>query len=137
VSNLLGLLRYLPLQLATTKFQMPQEGLAAITHKEAGRAMVMQIDGNFTDHAVKSFEDEATRFLAQEWSLVLDLHATSYVGADALGCLVNLSGMMKRQRQELWLTGVSPSLRRVLKASRLGGHFRQAPKVADAIRRLG
>jgi len=98
---------------------------------------VMEIDGNFTDHVVKSFEDEAMGLLAQEWSLVLDLRATSYVGADALGCLVSLSGHMRKQRQELWLTGVSPSLRRVLKASRLAGHFRQAPRVADALRRLG
>jgi N-acetylglucosaminyldiphosphoundecaprenol N-acetyl-beta-D-mannosaminyltransferase len=137
VSNLVGLARYLPLQLATTKFQLPQEGHATVARRDAGRAMVLEIDGNFTGHVVKSFEDEAMELLAEEWSLVLDLHATSYVGADALGCLVTLSGHTRKQRQELWLTGVSPSLRRVLKASRLGGHFRQAPRVADALRRLG
>jgi hypothetical protein len=39
-------------------------------------------------------------------------------------------------KREVWLIGLSPFLRRVVRAAHLGSSFRMAPHVAEALRRI-
>lgn len=135
-NNAVGLLRYLTVQLVATLAQAKQSSQAQITKEEVGPAVVIQVKGNLTGTVLPHFETEVTEAVLSGSHVVLDLSHTAYIGPDALGSLIRLMSVAQRWRRELWLAGLRPFLRRVVRATQLGSSFRIAPKVADALRRL-
>jgi N-acetylglucosaminyldiphosphoundecaprenol N-acetyl-beta-D-mannosaminyltransferase len=131
-----GLARYLTAQLAATATQHKRLSLNSITEETIGAATVLRIAGSLTGTPVTGFEQEASLAVGAGHHLVLDLAAATYLGADALGALIHLGNIARRNNRELWLTGLRPFLCRLLQATQLESNFRTAPKVADALRRM-
>jgi anti-anti-sigma factor len=133
---------HLPLELATVAAQGKQRILPQLTVEETGgaetgRVRVMRVSGNFTGPLTKRFAEETQTALAEGADIVLDLSASTYMGSDALGLLIRVAARFRFCRRELWLTGLRPPVIRTLRTSRAGAAIRTAPKVADALRRIG
>ncbi|MFC4534868.1 STAS domain-containing protein [Sphaerisporangium dianthi] len=61
------------------------------------------------------------------WSrLVLDVSGVSFIGAAGLGVLIALQRLARTQHTALYLSGVTPSLHRLLRVTRLEEHFQHA-----------
>jgi N-acetylglucosaminyldiphosphoundecaprenol N-acetyl-beta-D-mannosaminyltransferase len=135
-SNVLGLIRYLPVQMIAIAIQAKRRSQARITNETVGAAKVLRIDGNFTGALLSRFETDARSAIVSGSHLVLDMSATAYIGADALGSLIHLLSTARRRKRELWIAGLHPLLRWVVRAARLDHSIRTAPRVADALRRI-
>ena len=139
--NALGILRHLSLQMLAVSTQPRSSALSRISLFQEDRALVVTLVGQFTGNVVEEFE-QAMANSAEENSdlaldLILDLHLTTSIGADAMGILVDLSIKMRDHGNEIWLVGMRPSLRRLFRTAFLHERlFRLAPKVADALRRI-
>ena len=131
-----GLARYLTAQLAATAAQKKRLSLNSLTGETTGSATVLRVAGNLTGAPVGDLEREARMAVGAGHHLVLDLAATTYLGADALGALIHLANIARRHDRELWLTGLRPFLSRLIQATQVQDNFRIAPKVADALRRM-
>jgi len=131
-----GLARYMTAQLAATAAQERRIALNSITEETIGQATVLRVAGGLAGGPVAGFEEEARLAVVDGHHLVLDLADTAYLGPDALGALIHLGSAAKFHHREMWLTGLRPSLRRLMQATRLESNFRTAPKVADALRRM-
>ncbi len=135
--NALGILRHLSLQMLAVSTQPRSAALSRISLFQEDRALVVTLVGQFTGSVVEEFEDAMAQSSMDDCDLVLDLHLTTSIGADAMGFLVDLSSKMRDQRNEIWLVGMRPSLRRLFRSAFLHKRlFRLAPKVADALRRI-
>jgi len=135
-TNAAGLLRYLPMQVAATAVQTKLSSQAKITKEVVGSATVLRIDGNFTGVPLERLEAEGRDAILSGSHVVLDMSKTVYIGADALGTLLQLLKIARRWKRDLWLTGLDPFLLWVIRAAQLGASFRIAPKVAEALRRI-
>jgi N-acetylglucosaminyldiphosphoundecaprenol N-acetyl-beta-D-mannosaminyltransferase len=131
-----GLAWYLTAQLAATAIQQRRRALNSIREETVGAATVLRVAGSITGSGVPGFEEEARLAVDDGQHLVLDLAATTYLGADALGALIHLGNLARDHHRELWLTGLRPFLRRLIHATQLDSAFRIAPGVADALRRM-
>ncbi len=137
LKNGFGLVLHLPLELATVAAQVKQYSLPELVVEIQGTVRVMRVSGNFTGPLTKRFAEETQLALASGADIVLDLGASTYVGSDALGLLIRIAARFRFCRRELWLTGLRPLVIRALHTSRSGAAIRTAPKVADALRRIG
>jgi N-acetylglucosaminyldiphosphoundecaprenol N-acetyl-beta-D-mannosaminyltransferase len=135
-SNVVGLIRYLPVQMVAIAMQAKRRSQAQITNETVGAAKVLRIDGNFTGALLQRFETDARSAIVSGSHIVLDMSATAYIGADALGALIRLLSTARRWKRELWLAGLHPLLRGVVRAARLDHSIRTAPRVAEALRRI-
>lgn len=139
--NALGILRHLSLQMLAVSTQPRSSALSRISLFQEDRALVVTLVGQFTGSVVEEFEvamaQSADQTSRDSSDLILDLHLTTSMGADAMGILVDLSIKMRDQGNEIWLVGMRPSLRRLFRTAFLHERlFRLAPKVADALRRI-
>jgi len=135
-ANALGILRHLSLQMLAVSTQPRSSALSRISLFQEDRALVVTLVGPFTGSAVEEFEDALAQS-EESCALILDLHLTTSIGADAMGILVDLSTRMRDQGNDIWLVGMRPSLRRLFRTAFLHERlFRLAPKVADALRRI-
>jgi N-acetylglucosaminyldiphosphoundecaprenol N-acetyl-beta-D-mannosaminyltransferase len=134
--NIVGLSRYLPIQIVAIATQAKGCPRTQITNKSVGAAQVFRIEGNFTGELVSRFEADVRSATGGGSHIVLDLSGTTSIGADALGTLVRLLSAARRWKRELWLAGLHGPMRRVLRAAKLGRSFRTAPSVAEALRRI-
>ncbi len=135
-SNALGLLRYLPVQLAAMAMQGKRRQHTQITKEIVGPAIVLHIDGDFTGKLLSRFESDVRSAVLSGSHVVLDMSNTAYIGADALASLIYIMNMARRWKRELWLAGLDRLLIKVVEASRLRLFFRMASKVAEALRRI-
>ncbi|MGA2349500.1 MAG: WecB/TagA/CpsF family glycosyltransferase [Terracidiphilus sp.] len=136
MSNIVGLLRYLPVQLVAMAMQGKRHHEAQITLKVVGPATVMRIDGDFTGALLPQFESDVRSAVLSGSHVVLDMSNTAYIGADALASLIYVMNIARSWKRELWLAGLDRLLAQVVGASRLRVFFRMAPKVAEALRRI-
>ena len=137
--NALGILRHLSLQMLAVSTQPRTAALSRLSLYQEDRALVVSLVGPFTGFVVEEFEEalSLSHSSAVNSALILDLHLTTSIGADAMGVLVDLSSKMRDQNHEIWLVGMRPSLRRLFRTAFLHKRlFRLAPKVADALRRI-
>jgi N-acetylglucosaminyldiphosphoundecaprenol N-acetyl-beta-D-mannosaminyltransferase len=135
--NALGILRHLSLQMLAVSTQPRTSALSRISLYQEDQALVVTLVGPFTGLVVEEFEEALSHSSATSSALILDLHLTTSIGADAMGVLVDLSSKMRDQNHEIWLVGMRPSLRRLFRTAFLHKRlFRLAPKVADALRRI-
>ncbi len=135
-NNALGVLRHLSLQMLAVSTQPRSSALSRISLFQEDHALVVTLVGQFTGPLVADFEDALSE-IDESYALVLDLHLTTSIGADAMGILVDLSIRMRDHGNDIWLVGMRPSLRRLFRSAFLHERlFRLAPKVADALRRI-
>ena len=135
--NALGILRHLSLQMLAVSTQPKTTTLSRISIYQEDRALVVSLVGPFTGIVVEEFEEALSHSSGISSALILDLHLTASIGADAMGVLVDLSSKMRYQNHEIWLVGMRPSLRRLFRSAFLNERlFRLAPKVGDALRRI-
>jgi anti-anti-sigma factor len=135
-SNIVGLLRYLPIQIAAMAMQGDRRQRAQITNEMVGKAIVVRIDGDFTGALLPQFESDIRSAVLSGSHVVLDMSNTAYIGADALASLIYVMNVARSWKRELWLAGLDRLLVKVVGASRLRLFFRLAPKVAEALRRI-
>lgn len=135
-NNLVGLLRYLPVQLAAFAIQPRRRSLAQITTQEVGSTTVLRVEGDFTGALLPRFEAEVRRAVLSRSHVVIDMSGAGYIGADALGSLIHLKNIARVWKRELWLAGLRRLPAWVVRATQLGSSFRIADKVAEALRRI-
>jgi N-acetylglucosaminyldiphosphoundecaprenol N-acetyl-beta-D-mannosaminyltransferase len=135
-SNVVGLLRYLPIQILVTAIRVKRFSPAQITDEYFGTARVLRIHGSFTGALLSGFETDVCGAIASGSHIVLDLSSTTCIGVDGLGTLIRLLTATRRWKRELWLAGLHPFLLRVVRGARLGRSFRMASSVAEALRRI-
>lgn len=135
--NALGILRHLSLQMLAVSTQPRSAALSRISFYQEDRALIVTLVGQFTGAVVEEFEETLSHSGFGDCALILDLHLTTSIGADAMGFLVDMSSKMRDRNNEIWLVGMRPSLRRLFRTAFLHKRlFRLAPKVADALRRI-
>ncbi|MGA2672913.1 MAG: WecB/TagA/CpsF family glycosyltransferase [Terracidiphilus sp.] len=135
-NNGVGILRYLPVQLAAMAMQGERRQQTQITKEMVGAAIVLRIDGDFTGALLPRFESDVRSAVLSGSHVVLDMSNTGYIGADALASLIYVMNVARCWKRELWLAGLDRLLVQVVGASRLRLFFRMAPKVAEALRRI-
>jgi N-acetylglucosaminyldiphosphoundecaprenol N-acetyl-beta-D-mannosaminyltransferase len=135
-SNAVGILRYLPVQLAAMAMQGDRRRETQITKELIGTAVVLRIDGDFTGALLPDFESDVRSAVLSGSHVVLDMSNTGYIGADALASLIYVMNVARSWKRELWLAGLDRLLVQVVGAARLRVFFRMAPKVAEALRRI-
>jgi N-acetylglucosaminyldiphosphoundecaprenol N-acetyl-beta-D-mannosaminyltransferase len=135
-NNGVGMLRYLPVQLAAMAMQGERRRQTQITKEMVGAAIVLRIDGDFTGALLPRFESDVRSAVLAGSHVVLDMSNTGYIGADALASLIYVMNVARCWKRELWLAGLDRLLVQVVGASRLRLFFRMAPKVAEALRRI-
>jgi N-acetylglucosaminyldiphosphoundecaprenol N-acetyl-beta-D-mannosaminyltransferase len=135
-NNILGLLRYLPIQILAMAMQTRQRSRVQITNETVGPTKVLRIDGHLTGAQLPRFETDVRTAIVSGCHVVLDMSSTAYIGADAIGTLIHLLTVARRWKRELWLAGLHPLLLRVVRTSRLDRSIRIAPRVAEALRRI-
>jgi anti-anti-sigma regulatory factor len=136
LGNAVGLLRYLPVQLAAMAMQGKGRQHANISQEMIGSTLVLRIDGDFTGTMLSRFESDVHRAVLAGFHVVLDMSKTAYIGADALASLIFVMNVARSWKRELWLAGLDRFLVHVVGASQLRLFFRMAPKVAEALRRI-
>ncbi len=135
-NNIVGLLRYLPIQIVAMAMQTKRISRIQITNETVGPTTILRIDGHLTGAQLPRFETDVRTAIVSGSHVVLDMSSTVYIGADALGSLIHLLTVARRWKRELWLAGLHPFLLRVVRTSRLDRSIRIAPRVAEALRRI-
>jgi N-acetylglucosaminyldiphosphoundecaprenol N-acetyl-beta-D-mannosaminyltransferase len=135
-SDLVGLLRYLPIQMVLIATQAKRDLEMQITSESVGVVKILRLEGDFTGALLPRFEAEVRDAMISGSHVVLDLSAIAYIGADAVGALIHLLSLARRWKRELWLTGLSSLLRWVIGAAMLDRSIRVATLVAEALRRI-
>jgi N-acetylglucosaminyldiphosphoundecaprenol N-acetyl-beta-D-mannosaminyltransferase len=136
LGNIVGLLRYLPLQIASMALQGRRRRSAQITTEMVGTSFVVRIDGDFTGTLLPQFESDVRSAVLSGSHVVLDMSNTAYIGADALASLIYVMNVARNWKRELWVAGMDRILAYVVGAARLRLFFRMAPKVTEALRRI-
>lgn len=131
-----GLLRYLPVQIFSTALQKKEHSPARITQETVGAIKILRIDGDLTGALLPRFEADIRSTMIAGFHVVLDMSAISYIGADALGSVINLLSIARRWKREFWLTGLSPRRRWVIRTAIMDRSIRVAGRVAEALRRI-
>jgi N-acetylglucosaminyldiphosphoundecaprenol N-acetyl-beta-D-mannosaminyltransferase len=135
-SNIVGLVRYLPLQFAAMVMQGKRQKQARITNQMVGTAIVVRIDGDFAGALLPGFESDVRAAVVSGAHVILDMSNTTYIGADALASLIYVMNVARSWNRELWLAGMDRQVSKAIGAARLRLFFRMAPKVAEALRRI-
>jgi N-acetylglucosaminyldiphosphoundecaprenol N-acetyl-beta-D-mannosaminyltransferase len=137
LNNALFLLRYLSVQLMTTSAQPSSTtGMMVATTRKDGVSIV-RIAGDFTGPALGELQESLEAELANGCSLIFDLTSSRTIWPDAAGFLARLTRKGMGDGVEVWLAGVQPGVRSVLRTTFPAGHaFRMAATVQDALRAL-
>jgi N-acetylglucosaminyldiphosphoundecaprenol N-acetyl-beta-D-mannosaminyltransferase len=139
--NAFGVLLYLSQQVFAISMQSRSSAPFTLSVTEiAGAkadAWLLEITGELTGAALEEFQDVLRRSVVGDRPVVLDLTATTYVGADGLGILLDLSSRLRERGQELWLVGLRVGLQRLFRTAFIHRRlFRTAPTVSEALRRM-
>jgi N-acetylglucosaminyldiphosphoundecaprenol N-acetyl-beta-D-mannosaminyltransferase len=135
-SDLVGLLRYLPIQMAAISMQARRRSEAQITDRTVGKVKILRIEGDFTGALLPRFEGDVHAAMISGSHVVLDMSAIAYIGADALGALIRVLSIARRWKRELWLAGLSPLMSWVIGVAMLDRSVRIAKQVTEALRRI-
>jgi N-acetylglucosaminyldiphosphoundecaprenol N-acetyl-beta-D-mannosaminyltransferase len=136
LENAICILRYLTPQLAAAARQARSSLDGKLIAESRRNATVIRIEGKLSGDLHLLLEDEICNAILSGNHVVLDATDVAYIGPDALGSLVRLVALARRRKREIWLTGLQTFVVRVIDTARLRSHFRIAPKVTDALRRI-
>ncbi len=132
-ADALWMVRYLLGQLVVQSlFRRPVAALK-VSENEIGGVNVISATGAMTGSGLAELAQTLTLAIAAGQSVVLDLTATSHLGADGLWTLAAMLRHASQNKSEVWLAGVSRSLKRQLRAAHFEGLLQSADTVRDAI----
>ena len=135
-SNASGLFRYFSMQLLAMSTQRKARQPFRISQFWLDQTSIVRIEGAFSGDAAVEFDSLVHRTYKPGGRLVIDLTNAQEVDAHSLGALISLRRRVHREFGDLWLAGVKPGLRRVMRAAILDQHFRFAPSISLAMSRL-
>jgi N-acetylglucosaminyldiphosphoundecaprenol N-acetyl-beta-D-mannosaminyltransferase len=125
--------RYLAMQLVANGFgSLRGEPFGIVRHHFAGKT-VLQIKGRLSGAHLARFDEECRRVIAPGRAVIVDLAATSAIGADALATLMNLRRRAAQHTGQLILSGLTPRLQRTLRLSQASSQFYTVSEVLDAL----
>jgi anti-anti-sigma factor len=75
--------------------------------------------------------------LADESIVGLDLERTTYIDSIALGCIIRLNTDLNERGGRMFLTGASPSVKRILEVTGLSSMFLGAEELDASLARSG
>jgi len=133
--DITGFAWHMPSNLFATVLQPRHKTRPGIFLDHVDTTDVISVYGDFTGSIVKEFQTLSSTSVANGMNLVLNLAETSYLGADALGAMIQISATMRQSHRELWLAAMRPHLLRMLHGARLNTYFMITSSVDDAIYR--
>ena len=96
---------------------------------------VIQLQGEFTNEAVKSFEDAAANAFALRVSgIVLDMSKVVQLDSYALEQLLTLNEQCRDRTRQLKLAGLDENCRKILEITRLLPQFDAYPELTEAVK---
>ncbi len=128
-----ALIGHLPANVAANRmqpFERRQRG-SAVGVKSGAR--VMMTPAKLGGRAAAILIEEARKAVAVGEILVVDMSATLRIEAEGMGGLLEARRTMMDSELAIWLTGVSPAVKRVLQFSAVAELFQTAPTTARAI----
>jgi N-acetylglucosaminyldiphosphoundecaprenol N-acetyl-beta-D-mannosaminyltransferase len=132
-ADALWMFRYLVGQLFVQGlFRRPAAALNVSENVVSG-VNVVAATGAMTGSGLAELAQTLTLAIASGQSVVLDLSATSHLGADGLWTLAAMLRHASQNKSEVWLAGISRSLKRQLRAAHFEGLLQSADTVRDAI----
>jgi N-acetylglucosaminyldiphosphoundecaprenol N-acetyl-beta-D-mannosaminyltransferase len=134
-NDAIGLALHMPSQFFTTALQPRHKVRSGVFLDHTGTTDVISVYGDFTGPMVKEFQSLTRDTVANGLNLVLNLAQTTYLGADALGSMIQISSAMRQSHRELWLAEMRPHLLRMLQSAHLNMYFMTTSSVDDAIYR--
>jgi anti-anti-sigma factor len=98
--------------------------------------VVIQLQGEFTAEAVKSFEDSATSALSSPAvsGLVLDMSKVVQMDSGALEQLVALNEQCRERTRQLKLAGLDETCEKILEITRLLPQFDTYAELTEAVK---
>jgi N-acetylglucosaminyldiphosphoundecaprenol N-acetyl-beta-D-mannosaminyltransferase len=135
LQDAIGFAWHMPSYFLTTVLQPRHKTRPGVFLDRVETTDVVSVYGDFTGSTVKEFQALTESSIANGMSLVLNLAETNYMGADALGLMIQISAAMRESHRELWLAEMRPHLLRVLHSAHLNLYFRITSSVDDAIHR--
>ena len=115
--------RCLAMQLVANGFtNLRGEAVGIVRHDLMGKT-VLQIKGRLTGATLALLHEECRSALVPGRDVIVDLAATSAIGADALAVLMNLRRGASKQKGQLILTGLTPRLQTILRLSHASSQF--------------
>jgi N-acetylglucosaminyldiphosphoundecaprenol N-acetyl-beta-D-mannosaminyltransferase len=131
------LLRVLSVRLFTRSIRTAGAAAMRVSTTRKGGALIVRVAGDFTGPAVCELRKSLEPELASGCSLVMDLSSSSTLRPDGAEFLAGLTHGMMDSGAQLWLAGIQPEVRKVLRTSFPEGHsLLIAGTVHDALRAL-
>jgi N-acetylglucosaminyldiphosphoundecaprenol N-acetyl-beta-D-mannosaminyltransferase len=121
LSDFWGACRYLPAQVLAVNLQSRSDRPQRLSHSWLKDSLVIRPEGRFAGRLVRQF-DALIAEDAKGQPVIVDLSATTFLGADALGSIIGL-----HSGKRLSMAGIAGPARRVLIASHLYRHLRIVP----------
>jgi N-acetylglucosaminyldiphosphoundecaprenol N-acetyl-beta-D-mannosaminyltransferase len=132
-ADALWMVRYLMVQLFVQGlFRRPVAALN-VSEDVVNGVNVVSATGAMTGSGLADLAQTLSLAIASGQSVVLDLSATSHLGADGLWTLAAMLRHASQNKSEVWLAGISRSLKRQLRAAHFEGLWQSADTVRDAI----
>jgi anti-anti-sigma factor len=125
--------RYLTVQVAV-HFRGRRREHLRVSLDSIGSVAIVSVSGAMAGSGLTALENVLSTGLDCGGSVVLDLTETTHMGADGLWTMVGLLRRAVNRGCEVCLCGLSPSLRRTLKAANFEGLFRSAISSLEAVR---
>lgn len=99
---------------------------------------ILQLQGEFTADAVKTFDDAVSGALAGDAAgLVLDMSKVAAVDSAALEALLTLNDLCRQRTRILKLAGLDETCRKILEITRLLDQFDVYDECAQAVKSFG
>jgi N-acetylglucosaminyldiphosphoundecaprenol N-acetyl-beta-D-mannosaminyltransferase len=135
MGDAIGLALHMPQQLLTNALQPRHTVRSGVFTDQTENTMVISIYGDFSGATLTEFTRLAREAVLSGMNLVLNMAQATYLGADALGELIQLRSLLLPGQQQLWLAELKPHLLRLLQGARLNTYFMTTSSVQDALYR--
>jgi N-acetylglucosaminyldiphosphoundecaprenol N-acetyl-beta-D-mannosaminyltransferase len=129
-----GLARHLPRQVTSVHRQRRGTGQGRAFIEALGSVSVLHVEGALTGQVLEQVNTAAQLVASGGHALILDLSAATYLGAEAMGELLEMRRLAKRAGIPLRFAGLPRMLAEPVRAARLGKLHEWTPSVAEAIR---
>jgi anti-anti-sigma factor len=132
LADFCGTCRHLTPQVLAIRAQSSSAVSPRLSHFWLDGVLIIRPEGHLIGSLVEEFERLIDSIAEEMQSVIVDLSRTSSLGPDALAALLRLNSNQYAARGEFSICGVSTSVRRVLRSSRVYDQFRIVPTLAAA-----
>jgi N-acetylglucosaminyldiphosphoundecaprenol N-acetyl-beta-D-mannosaminyltransferase len=130
------MVRYLAVQLAVHRASRQRQETLSVTLDSIGSVNIVSVAGAMAGSGLATLGKMLSSSVLSSRAIVLDLAATTHMGADGLWTLAGLLRHASQTGCEVWLAGLSQSLNRELRAAHFEGLFRSTASSLDAVRQI-